>query len=207
MPGSTAATKRRARSRRRNIGVPSPWKMFLKGFFKNPVMVGSVIPTSGRTIRKVLGPVDWNSCKLFVEYGPGVGTLTRPILDRLAPDAKLIVIDTNPDFIRYLKQTIVDPRLSAVLGSATDVERIIHDHHFEHADYIVSGLPFSTLPPGIGDSIVQASRKVLREGGAFVVYLYNPAVKNFLTPHFDHIDHDMEWWNVPPAQIWWCWKH
>jgi len=206
MTASSAAAKRRARSSRRGVGAPSPWGMFLKGFFKNPVMVGSVVPSSGHTIRKVLGPVDWDSCKLFVEYGPGVGTFTRPILDCLAPDAKLVVIDTNPDFIRYLKQTITDPRFSAVLGSATDVQQIIRDHGFEQADYIVSGLPFSTLPPGVGDSIANASHQALRKGGAFIVYLYNPSVKNFLTPYFEQIDHAIEWLNIPPTQIWWCWK-
>lgn len=206
MPASSAAAKRRNRSSRRDAGIPSPWKMFLKGFFKNPVMVGAIAPSSGRTIRKTLAPVDWANCKLFVEYGPGVGTFSGPILDRLAPDGKLVVIDTNPDFIRYLKHSFTDPRFFPVLGSAADVQQIIRDHGFENADYIASGLPFSTLPPGIGDQIVEATRAVLRPNGAFLVYQYNPAVKNFLIPHFEHIDHDMEWWNIPPAQIWTCWK-
>lgn len=206
MPASTAAAKRRARRSRRDAGIPSPWAMFLKGFFKNPVMVGAIAPSSDRTIRKTLAPVDWDNCKLFVEYGPGVGTFTGPILDRLAPDGKLVVIDTNPDFIRYLKHSFTDPRLFPVLGSAADVQQIIRDHGFENADYIASGLPFSTLPAGVGDAIVKATREVLREGGAFLVYQYNPAVRNFLSPHFAHIDHTMEWWNIPPAQIWTCWK-
>ena len=205
MPASSTAAKRR-RSRSRAAGVPSPWVMFLKGFFKNPVMVGAVASSSQRLVRHMLRPVDWDSCKLFVEYGPGVGTFSRPILDRLAPDAKLVVIDTNPDFIRYLKQTIDDPRFSAVLGSAADVQRIVGEHGFEKADYIASGLPFSTLPPGVGDEIARATHEVLRPGGAFLVYQYNPRVRNFLTPHWNHIDHEVEWWNIPPAQLWWAWK-
>ena len=94
---------------------------------------------------------------MFVEYGPGVGTFTRPILDRLGPDAKLIAIDTNADFIEYLKRDIDDPRLIAVAGSAADVEQIIAEHGFDHADYVLSGLPFSTLPPGVGDAIGAAT--------------------------------------------------
>jgi len=206
MPASTAAAKRRDRSSRRDAGISSPWKMFLKGFFKNPVMVGAIAPSSNRVINKMLAPVDWDNCKLFVEYGPGVGTFSRPILDRLAPDGKLVVIDTNPDFIRYLKHTITDPRFFPVLGSAADVQQIIRDHGFEKADYIASGLPFSTLPPGVGDAIARATREVLREGGAFLVYQYNPKVKSFFAPYFPRIDHDMEWWNIPPAQLWWAWK-
>jgi phospholipid N-methyltransferase len=204
MPASTAAAKRRARARA--AGVPSPWLIFLRGFFKNPVMVGAVASSSQRLVRHMLSKTDWDNCKLFVEYGPGVGTFTRPILDRLAPDAKLIAIDTNPDFIRYLKHSIDDPRFSAVQGSAADVRKIIADHGFEHADYIASGLPFSTLPPGVGDQIAKATHEVLRPGGAFLVYQYNPKVRNFLTPHWSHIDHEVEWWNIPPAQLWWAWK-
>jgi phospholipid N-methyltransferase len=203
MPVSTAAERR---SRRRAAGVPSPWMMFLRGFFKNPVMVGAVASSSQRLVRHMLEPVDWKSCKLFVEYGPGVGTFSRPILERLAPDAKLVVIDTNPDFIRYLKATIDDPRFSAVLGSAADVKKIVADHGFAHADYIASGLPFSTLPPGVGDQIAKATHEVLRPGGAFLVYQYNPNVRGFLSPHWPRIDHAMEWWNIPPAQLWWAWK-
>ena len=72
---------------------------------------------------RCLRPVDWENTKLFVEYGPGVGTFTRPILDRLAPDATLVTIDTNADFTQYLTKSIDDPRLVAVTGSAADVEK------------------------------------------------------------------------------------
>lgn len=203
MSASTAAERR---SRRRAAGLPSPTMMFLKGFIKRPVMVGAIASSSQRLVRKVLDRVDFDNCKLFVEYGPGVGTFTRPVLERLAPDAKLVVIDTNPDFIAYLNAIIVDPRFSAVLGSAADVKQIVNDHGFEHADYIASGLPFSTLPPGVGDEIAKATQEILRPGGAFLVYQYNPKVRNFFAPYFPRIDHDMEWINIPPAQLWWAWK-
>lgn len=202
MTGSTTI----ARAKRKASRPLSPQALFLQGFFKHPVMVGSIIPSSGKLIRKMLGPVDWDNCKVFVEYGPGVGTFCRAILDRLGPDAKYIAIDTNADFVAYLRRTIVDPRFSAIHGSAADVNTIVADHGEEHADYVLSGLPFSTLPPGVGDAIAAATHQVLRTGGQFLVYQFNPNVRNFLTPHFPRIDHAMEWWNVPPAQLWWAWK-
>ena len=203
MPPSTATAARR-RSQSRPAGVPSPWQMFFQGFLKHPVMVGSIIPSSDKLIRKMLGPVDWSACKLFVEYGPGVGTFCRPILERMAPDATLIAIDTNADFIRYLNHTITDSRFAAVHGSAADVRQIIADHGHDHADYVLSGLPFSTLPPGVGPAIAAATHDALRPGGAFLVYQFNPKVKDYLVPHWSQID--MEWWNVPPAQLYWAWK-
>ena len=208
MPPSTARTlkgpKRLARRSARRS--PSPKWQFLRGFLKNPVMVGSVIPSSRVLIDKMLGPVDWANTKLFVEYGPGVGTLTRPILDRLEPDARLVTIDTNPDFTRYLMQSIEDPRLIAVNGSAADVEKLLAERNLGQADYVLSGLPFSTLPPGVGDAIAEATSNVIRPGGAFLVYQFSPKVRDFIAPHFAPIKRGFEWVNVPPATLFWAYK-
>lgn len=195
-----------ARPRKRRAGRPSPWGMFFRGFLKHPVMVGAVAPSSRTLIKDMLSKVDWANTKLFVEYGPGVGTFCQHVLDRLAPDAQLIAIDTNPDFVGYLREGIRDPRFSVVNGSAADVAAIIADHGHEQADYVLSGLPFSTLPPGVGDQIAAATHRVIRPGGAFLVYQYHPRVRAFFTPYFERIDHRMEWWNIPPAQLFWCWK-
>ena len=184
----------------------SPQWQFLRGFLKNPVMVGSVIPSSKVLIDKMLDPVRWNEVKLFVEYGPGVGTFTRRVLERLPADAKLVAIDTNADFIDYLKKDVDDDRLIAVTGSAADVEKIIKAHGFDQADYVLSGLPFSTLPPGIGDDIAKATSKVIRPGGAFLVYQFSPKVRDFIAPHFERIDRGFEWINVPPATLFWAWR-
>ena len=116
-PGEQA---QRSRAYARHGAKGGPWLMFLKGFVKHPVMVGSVIPSSKMLIDKMLAPVDWANCKLFVEYGPGVGTFTERVLEKLAPDAILLTIDTNPDFTSYLSRKIRDSRLRAVTGSAAD---------------------------------------------------------------------------------------
>ena len=208
MPQSTARTLKGPKrlTRRTARRSPSPKWQFLRGFLKNPVMVGSVIPSSRVLIDRMLGPVDWANTKLFVEYGPGVGTFTRPILDRLAPDARLVTIDTNPDFTRYLKQSIDDPRLIAVNGSAADVEKILAERDLGSAEYVLSGLPFSTLPPGVGDDIAEATAKVIRPGGAFLVYQFSPKVRDFIEPHFAPIKRGFEWVNVPPATLFWAYK-
>jgi len=208
MPTSSARTLKGPRrlQRRRDRRSPSPQWQFLRGFLKNPVMVGSIIPSSRVLIDRMLDPVDWANTKLFVEYGPGVGTFTRPILDRLAPDAALVTIDTNPDFTRYLRELIDDPRLIAVTGSAADVEKILAERNLGSADYVLSGLPFSTLPPGIGEAIAEATANVIRAGGAFLVYQFSPKVLDFIKPHFKPIKRGFEWVNVPPATLFWAYK-
>jgi phospholipid N-methyltransferase len=154
----------------------------------------------------MLGPVDWANTRVFVEYGPGVGTFTRPVLDRLGAEATLVTIDTNPDFTRYLKEAIDDPRLVAVHGSAADVEKILADRNLGSADYVLSGLPFSTLPPGVGEDIAEATANVIRPGGAFLVYQFSPKVRQFIAPYFDRLVRGFEWINVPPAVLFWAYK-
>ena len=184
----------------------SPQWQFLRGFLKNPVMVGSVIPSSKVLIDRMLAPVRWNEVRLFVEYGPGVGTFTRPVLERLPADARLIAIDTNADFIEFLEKDIDDERLIAVAGSAADVQQIVEANGFDHADYVLSGLPFSTLPPGVGEAIGAATAGVIRPGGAFLVYQFSPKVRDFIAPFFERIERGFEWINVPPATLFWAWR-
>jgi phospholipid N-methyltransferase len=184
-------------------GATHPLALFFKGFLKHPVMVGSIIPSSRTLIDRMLKPVDWSRAKVFVEYGPGVGTFTRPILDRLAPDATLVAIDTNPDFCDYLKRSIPDSRLHIVNGSAADVCEVLETLGLGAADYVISGLPFSTLPEGVGAAIARATAAALRVGGAFLVYQFRPSVRDIIEPFFDRVDHAFELINVPPAQLWW----
>jgi phospholipid N-methyltransferase len=208
MPISTARTLKGPRRfiRRAAHRAQNPRLQFLRGFLKHPVMVGSIIPSSRTVIEKMLAPVDWDKTRLFVEYGPGVGTFTRPILDKLGPDATLLTIDTNPEFTKFLRRSIDDERLVTVTGSAGDVEKILADRGFAYADYVLSGIPFSTLPPGVGDAIGKATAQVIRPGGAFLVYQFSPKVRDFIQPWFDRIDRGFEWINVPPATLFWAYK-
>lgn len=183
-----------------------PWAMFFRGFLKNPVMVGSIIPSTDALVTHMLSRVDWTTCKLFVEYGPGVGTFSQQILKNLSPEATYVAIDLNQDFVDFLSATIKDSRFRPIHGSAADVEQIVRDSGYTHADYVLSGLPFSTLPAGIGAAIAAATARVLRPGGAFLVYQYRAKVRDFLALHFPRIDKAIEYWNIPPCFLFWAWK-
>nr|WP_233548277.1 methyltransferase domain-containing protein [Aurantiacibacter zhengii] len=184
----------------------SPFAVFFRGFLEHPGMVGSIIPSSRVTIDAMLDRVDWKNCKLFVEYGPGVGTFCPHILDRLPPGGQLLVIDTNPRFIEYLRETIDDNRFHAVLGSASDVEKYVSQLGHDNADYVLSGLPFSSLPEDVATSIVEATQRVIRPGGAFLTYQFRPTAKELTEEHFDRVDTGYVWRNVPPCLLVWGWK-
>jgi phospholipid N-methyltransferase len=203
---SLAKTRLLDRVKARTEKFFGPWGVFFKGFVKHPVMVGSIIPSSDRTVDKMLAPVDWENTKLFVEYGPGIGTFCLPVLSRMRPDATLLVIDLNEDFIIYLRKTIRDSRFIAVHGSAADVNEIINPCGCKRADYVLSGLPFSTLPNNLGPIIAEETAKAIRPGGAFLVYQFRARARDFMTPHFRKIDSGFELWNILPCHLFWGWK-
>ena len=203
---NSAAVLRRSNFAARAARMLGQWGVFFRGFVEEPRMVGAIIPSSRFVVDKMLERVDWDRCEVFVEYGPGVGTFCQAVLDRLRRDGALIVIDTNPLYIDYLRRTFRDSRFHAVLGSAEDVEAIVAAHGYDGADYVLSGLPFSTLPAGVGPAIADATHRVIRKGGAFLVYQYSARAREFMARNFTRIDDSAEWRNIPPCRLFWGWK-
>ncbi|HKY80876.1 MAG TPA: methyltransferase domain-containing protein [Sphingobium sp.] len=194
-------SKNPAGDRHKPASFLGQWGLFFRQFVKHPGMIGSIIPSSAALVDSMLSGVDWQRTRLFVEYGPGVGTFTRTILERMHPDATLLAIDLNLDFVAWLEAQIDDPRLKVVHGSAADVRRFIAEAGHRQADYILSGIPFSTLPDGVGEGIAAETRAALRPGGAFLVYQYSGFVRRLLAPQFNELVERVEWRNIPPCRM------
>ena len=71
---------------------------------------------------------------------------------------------------------------------------------------MLSGLPFSTLPEGVGPAIAAATHRVLRPGGAFLVYQFTAKARDYMARHFNRIDSGFEWLNILPSFLYWGWK-
>lgn len=175
--------------------------LFARNFVKHPKMLGSVIPSSRFLVQDVLERIDWKRASVVVEYGPGIGNFTAKILERLRPDATLVVFETNPDFVKYLREHFTDPRLYIAAGSAADVGKVLSSLGLQHADYVISGVPFSTMPTEIRESILQSTHQVLHPTGAFLVYQFSTRVLADLTRIFPHVDRAWEPLNILPAHV------
>src|SRR6201996_6672843 len=99
--------------------------LFFRNFFRHPRMLGSIIPSSRFLIKQLMQPIDFERARVIVEYGPGVGGITAEILRRMRPDARLIAIETNPDFVQFLRNSLVDQRLHVAAASAESVNEIL----------------------------------------------------------------------------------
>jgi phospholipid N-methyltransferase len=178
--------------------------LFARNFLKHPRMLGSVIPSSRYLINQILGQIDWARAEVIVEYGPGVGTFTSEILNCLPPHGRLVVVETNREFVQFLRSSITDDRLHVIHGSAAEVSRYLSDVGVEKADYIISGIPFSTMPQGVREDILRSTRIALQPDGAFLVYQFSPRVQPFLENEFRQVERAFELRNILPAQLFFC---
>jgi phospholipid N-methyltransferase len=178
--------------------------LFAKNFLQHPKMLGSLIPSSRFLIGRLLAKVDWARAQTIVEYGPGVGTITAHILARMQPNSRLVVFEMNEDFVHYLARAFPDPRLHVVHGSAEIVQQELDRLKLDGADYIISGIPYTTMAVELRDRIIRESREALKPGGAVLVYQFTRAVLPYLQTHFKQIRQDFEPRNILPARLFYC---
>ncbi len=181
--------------------------LFGRNFIKHPKMLGSLIPSSRFLVNKVLGEVDWPRARVFLEYGPGVGTFTTEILKRMRSDAVLIVLETNVDFVHFLRGRIHDDRLHIVHASAAEADIALASLNLSHADYVISGIPYTTIPADVREVILRKTHSLLHPNGAFLVYQFTRTVLPYLEQVFGRIQQDFEPLNVMPARLFFCRHH
>lgn len=178
--------------------------LFARNFFQHPRMLGSLIPSSRFLVDRLLDQIDWTRAGTIVEYGPGVGTITGPILDRMEAQSRLVAFEMNCDFVEYLRRSFPDPRLHVIHGSAELVQTELRQLRLSGADYIVSGIPYTTMPTRLRERIMRESRAALNPGGAVLVYQFTRAVLPYLRSHFRHVRQDFELRNILPARLFYC---
>ena len=181
--------------------------LFAANFLLHPKMLGSIIPSSRFLVDQVLEPVEWQRARVIVEYGPGVGTFTGEILRRMRGDARLVAIETNRDFVRFLQRTLPDPRLHVVHDSAAEVGQVLARLGLPAPRYIISGIPLGSMPDPVRSDIALQSRAALEPGGAFLVYQFTARALPTLQRTFSEVRRGSERRNFPPAQLFLCRTH
>lgn len=178
--------------------------LFFKNFLTNPAAIGSVIPSSPFLVNTLLDGLDFQAARVVVEFGPGTGVFTEELVKRLHPDAKLLCIELMEEFYAELKGRYTDPRVIMVHGSAADVVKHLEAHGLGRADYVVSGLPFTSLPEELRHEILQNTATALKPGGRFLLYQYSTFLMKHLRTYFKAIQTRWTPLNVPPAFSFYC---
>lgn len=174
---------------------------FLRGFLRNPAQVGSVIPSSRRLEQRLVREAGITEARTVVELGPGTGGTTAAFLKAMPTHSRMLAIELDNNFYQHLSETNADPRLILELGSAERLADYLAAHRLGAPDAIVSGIPFSTMPPEVSDRVAACVAQVLRPGGRFVAYQVRAHVAGFVSPYLGPPEKRWEVVNVPPVRV------
>lgn len=178
---------------------------FIKAYIKNPRTVGAVAPSSKRLAKGMISGINFNTASCIVEYGPGTGVFTEEILKRKNKETVFIAIEYNPDFYEILKAKFgQQPQFILINGSAENLKDYLADYHIEKVDYIVSGLPFASLPDQMSQSILGVTQEVLSQGGKFITFQYTLLKMSLFRDYLSKISHQKILLNLPPAYVLTC---
>lgn len=179
---------------------------FLRESIRNLRSMGSVAPSSRFLCRAVANNIDPQKAQVVIELGPGDGVITRYILERLRPDARLIIFEINPVFIEKIRANFKDPRMTIIHDTAENMGQHFQELGIVEVDYFVSGIPFVMLPESLVDQITGACKRWLKEGGKFVQFHYSPLLLKRYRSVFGNLHVEVVALNFPPAIVISCEK-
>ena len=178
---------------------------FITQYLLKPRTVGAVLPSSKYLADKMTQGIDFDNARCIVEYGPGTGVFTEKILKQRKPDTLVLLFEKNIEFYGLLNEKYSkEPKLYIINDSAEYVGKYLIQHGVACADYIVSGLPFASLPYEVSSNILTQTKKYLKQEGSFITFQYSLLKKDFIRQFFHEIAIGMEFRNIPPAYVLCC---
>lgn len=172
----------------------------LSAWLRNPAGVATVCPSSPFLTEQLADRDCIREASRIIELGPGAGGTTEALLNGMRCDAELLAVEKTESFAEILGQ-IDDPRLSVEIADAADLISIVVKRGFGKADVVVSGIPFSHLPPVTAKRITQSIYEVLRPGGTFIAYQMKADVEAYARPDFGPAKTEHILMNLPPLRV------
>lgn len=178
---------------------------FVSQYVTKPRSVGAFLPSSKYLASKMVERINFDEAKCIIEYGAGTGIFTEKILKMRKPGTVVFVFEMNETFCKELTERFGhEPDLYIHNETAEYTALRLAGHRIQSADYIVSGLPFASMPPDVSERILRQTQICLRPGGMFITFQYTLLKKGLIQRFFENVEVEREVKNVPPAYILYC---
>ena len=188
----------------------SGYKLY-KNFIRDPRTTGIVVPSSRHLAHEMTSGVGIENASSIIEIGPGTGSFTSLIRERMRPGTRYFAVEINRELCDSFALRFPDMKIFN--RDAAHLREIMDGEGMSHADLIVSGLPWASLPLSVQDNVLNAISSTMSPHGCFTTYAYIqgfmlPAAHRFrnrLKDHFRHISTSrVVWRNLPPAFAYRC---
>ena len=179
----------------------SEYLKFLHAWIRKPRQTASIVPSSPHLGRLMASQIDPQGGRVM-EFGGGMGALTREIIATGLPVDNLEVVEINESFARNLRHNF--PGVSIIEAPA---QQVLASSAGGAGAYqcVISGLPLLAMSKPLQQAILAEAFRLLRPGGSFIQFTYSPrpplaeAVADALDLGVDRIGMIVR--NVPPATV------
>lgn len=178
---------------------------FIKQYIRNPRTVGAVAPSSEKLAYRMIEDINFFNASCIVEYGPGTGVFTEKILNKKKDNTIFIAMEYNTDFYNILKEKFKDETNFILINdSAENVKEYLNKYNIDKVDYIVSGLPFASLPDDMSKRILTVTKEILKGKSEFITFQYTLFKMKLFRTYFGKIKRKKVFLNLPPAFVLKC---
>jgi phosphatidylethanolamine/phosphatidyl-N-methylethanolamine N-methyltransferase len=174
---------------------------FFRGWIDKPKAVGSIVPTSMVTARRMASVIRPERDDLVLELGPGTGVITRAILERGVKPENLISVEYSEDFVDKLREEF--PAVNIVHGDAFDLDTVLAPWKGKTFDTVISGIPMLNFRMEDRIRLLERLLDLLPAGRPVVQITYGamsplpPGRGSYSVERLDFVIR-----NIPPAHLW-----
>lgn len=165
---------------------------------------GTIAPSSKFLVKKMIKPISKRD-RVIIEFGTGNGCITKGILNKMHPKARLFSFELNEQFSLDAQEKMgADKRLHIINGSAVEFDKILETYGIHQVDQIISSLPLTLLDDKDVYKLLRKAKDALKPGGLFVQFQYSLDKYDTLKMYFSQVKLGFVAINIPPAFIYYC---
>lgn len=174
--------------------------LFLRRWWRDPLQMGSIVPSSPALGRKVARAADWADGGCVVELGAGTGAISRALLAAGLPAEQLCLVEIVPEMATHLRAAV--PGAEVVTGDAFALPDILPWRMRGRVSTVICGIPLVLLPEARQRAFAVAAAGAA-PGRGFLLYTYcatSPLRHRALGLRAERVGFTPL--NLPPASVW-----
>ncbi|ORE97554.1 rRNA adenine N-6-methyltransferase family protein [Aurantimonas sp. 22II-16-19i] len=189
-------------SRSKTRAAESDWLPFLATWVRSPVKMGAVAPSSRTYCRTMVRHATTQLDGPILELGPGLGVVTRTLLEQGVAPERITSIEYDRDFARKLQQRF--PQVNVIQGDGLDLDKTLGPVA-DSPKYaaILFAIPIVNMSQAKRQALFSRYfERLLPDGNLTQLsYMVTPPVRP-VPGVFSVSSSRRVWTNIPPARVW-----
>lgn len=173
---------------------------FFANWIRHPIKMGAVAPSSRAYCSMMVRHATTEIDGPILELGPGLGVVTRTLIEHGVAPERITSIEYEPDFAEALAERF--PKVNVICGDGFDLDRTLGTGDEKFAA-ILFAIPIVNFPQARRQALFRKYFEWLKPGGNLtqLSYLLTPPVHS-VPGVFKVRSTPRVWANVPPARVW-----